>query len=54
MTRRIVVFCQDRLGDPIGSGRHRWAVVPGVHSDPEHPYTERRCRRCRIYETEVR
>jgi hypothetical protein len=52
--RRIVIFCEDPLGNPYGDGRHRWMVVPGLFSTPDHPYTERRCRRCSVYEVDIR
>jgi hypothetical protein len=50
MSARIVIQC-DR---DQGRWRHRWIVVPGTMSTLEHPYTERRCRRCWRYESEVR
>ena len=49
MNRKIVVFCPARP-----SGRHRWRYVEGVMSTPENPYWERRCLRCKVYESEVR
>ena len=52
MTNVIVIPCLDRGQKRLL--RHRWDAVPGVHSTPQHPYTERRCRYCRIYESEVR
>jgi hypothetical protein len=48
MTRRIVINCWPRWK------RHKWAVVPGVMSTSEAPYTERRCVQCHMYESEVR
>ena len=54
MSRPIRVFCYDRQGEPVNGGRHRWETVAGTMATPEHPYTERRCRRCGIYESEIR
>jgi hypothetical protein len=48
---RIVIQC---YRNPKGGWRHRWEEVPGTMSTPEHPYTERRCKWCRQYESEVR
>jgi hypothetical protein len=47
----IRVPCLSRTGE---WQRHRWETVPGVMSTTEHSYTERRCRRCGIYESEIR
>lgn len=52
MTPVIVVPCRDRGQKRLL--RHSWEEVPGVHSTPEHPYTERRCRKCGYYESDVR
>lgn len=47
--KRIVIACHERYGF-----RHRWREVPGIHSTPDHPYTERRCVHCGMYEGDVR
>jgi hypothetical protein len=49
--KRVIFPCET----PRGTWqRHRWEVVAGIHSTPEHPYTERRCKRCQMYEGNVR
>lgn len=48
---RIVIQCDRNVR---GGWRHRWDTVPGTMSTPDHPYTERRCRICGRYESEVR
>ena len=48
----IIVPCTDR--GQKRRLRHRWTTVMGVYSTPEHPYTERQCRECGVYEGEAR
>ncbi len=51
MTRKIVLQC---VRNAKGGWCHRWGWVPGTMSTPEHPYTERHCIHCHVYESEVR
>jgi hypothetical protein len=48
--KRIKIQC---AANAKGGWRHRWERVAGTMSTPEHPYTERRCVHCHLYESDV-